>query len=176
MEKDWNNIKTVLGIRLYRENERNNYFLINFLDKHQNYYSIIKINNDYFILIEFVIVFEDYFNKFFKNTNWVNRFYELSYKDKEIIKKLHYHELFKYSDTVTNYFTVEVSKKHMRLKFSPKYPDNFLREKSIDFSKITPDMYNLCTDIILNGFYKYYQRGYIKRFNLKLHEFITENL
>lgn len=55
MEKDWNNIKTVLGIRLYRENERNNYFLINFLDKHQNYYSIIKINNDYFILIEFVI-------------------------------------------------------------------------------------------------------------------------
>ena len=43
MEKDWNNIKTVLGIRLYRENtERNNYFLINFLDKHQNYYSIIK--------------------------------------------------------------------------------------------------------------------------------------
>lgn len=37
-------------------------------------------------------------------------------------------------------------------------------------------MYNLCTDIILNGFYKYYQRGYIKRFNLKLHEFITENL
>lgn len=66
MEKDWNNIKTVLGIRLYRENERNNYFLINFLDKHQNYYSIIKINNDYFILIEFVIVFEDYFNKFSK--------------------------------------------------------------------------------------------------------------
>lgn len=66
MEKDWNNIKTVLGIRLYRENERNNYFLINFLDKHQNYYSIIKINNDYFILIEFVIVFEDYFNKFFQ--------------------------------------------------------------------------------------------------------------
>ena len=119
MEKDWNNIKTVLGIRLYRENERNNYFLINFLDKHQNYYSIIKINNDYFILIEFVIVFEDYFNKFFKNTNWVNRFYELSYKDKEIIKKLHYHELFKCLDTVTNYFTVEVSKKHMRLKFSP---------------------------------------------------------
>ena len=106
-------------------------FLINFLDKHQNYYSIIKINNDYFILIEFVIVFEDYFNKFFKNTNWVNRFYELSYKDKEIIKKLHYHELFKYSDTVTNYFTVEVSKKHMRLKFSPKYPDNFLREKNL---------------------------------------------
>ena len=108
MEKDWNNVKTVLGIRLYRENERNNYFLINFLDKHQIHYSIIKINNDYFILIEFVIVLEDYFNKFFKNTNWVNRFYELSYKDKEIIKKLHYHELFKYSDTVTNYFTVEV--------------------------------------------------------------------
>lgn len=73
---------------------------------------------------------------FSKNTNWVNRFYELSYKDKEIIKKLHYHELFKYSDTVTNYFTVEVSKKHMRLKFSPKYPDNFLREKSIDFPKL----------------------------------------
>lgn len=66
MEKDWNNIKTVLGIRLYRENERNNYFLINFLDKHQIHYSIIKINNDYFILKKFVIAFEDYFNKFFK--------------------------------------------------------------------------------------------------------------
>lgn len=83
MEKDWNNVKTVLGIRLYRENERNNYFLINFLDKHQIHYSIIKINNDYFILIKFVIAFEDYFNKFFKNTHWVNRFYEISYKDKK---------------------------------------------------------------------------------------------
>lgn len=30
MEKDWNNIKTVLGIRLYRENERNNYFFNKF--------------------------------------------------------------------------------------------------------------------------------------------------
>lgn len=29
---------------------------------------------------------------------------------------------FKCLDTVTNYFTVEVSKKHMRLKFSPKIP------------------------------------------------------
>ena len=37
-------------------------------------------------------------------------------------------------------------------------------------------MYSLCTDIILIGFYKYYRRGYIKKFNLKLHEFITENL
>lgn len=110
MEKDWNNVKTVLGIRLYRENERNNYFLINFLDKHQIHYSIIKINNDYFILIKFVIAFEDYFNKFFKNTHWVNRFYEISYKDKKVIKKLHYYELFKCLDTVTNYFTVEVSK------------------------------------------------------------------
>lgn len=97
-------------------------------------------------------------------------------KIKKVIKKLHYYELFKCLDTVTNYFTVEVSKKHMRLKFSPKYPDNFLKGKIINFSQITPDMYNLCTDIILNGFYKYYQRGYIKRFNLKLHEFITENL
>lgn len=133
MEKDWNNVKTVLGIRLYRENERNNYFLINFLDKHQIHYSIIKINNDYFILIKFVIAFEDYLNKFFKNTNWVNRFYEISYKDKKVIKKLHYYELFKCLDTVTNYFTVEVSKKHMRLKFSPKYPDNFLKGKIYKF-------------------------------------------
>lgn len=133
MEKDWNNVKTVLGIRLYRENERNNYFLINFLDKHQIHYSIIKINNDYFILIKFVIAFEDYFNKFFKNTNWVNRFYEISYKDKKVIKKLHYYELFKCLDIVTNYFTVEVSKKHMRLKFSPKYPDNFLKGKIYKF-------------------------------------------
>lgn len=133
MEKDWNNVKTVLGIRLYRENERNNYFLINFLDKHQIHYSIIKINNDYFILIKFVIAFEDYFNKFFKNTHWVNRFYEISYKDKKVIKKLHYYELFKCLDTVTNYFTVEVSKKHMRLKFSPKYPDNFLKGKIYKF-------------------------------------------
>lgn len=136
MEKDWNNVKTVLGIRLYRENERNNYFLINFLDKHQIHYSIIKINNDYFILIKFVIAFEDYFNKFFKNTNWVNRFYEISYKDKKVIKKLHYYELFKCLDIVTNYFTVEVSKKHMRLKFSPKYPDNFLKGKFIIFPKL----------------------------------------
>lgn len=133
MEKDWNNVKTVLGIRLYRENERNNYFLINFLDKHQIHYPIIKINNDYFILIKFVIAFEDYFNKFFKNTNWVNRFYEISYKDKKVIKRLHYYELFKCLDTVTNYFTVEVSKKHMRLKFSPKYPDNFLKGKIYKF-------------------------------------------
>lgn len=133
MEKDWNNVKTVLGIRLYRENERNNYFLINFLDKHQIHYSIIKINNDYFILIKFVIAFEDYFNKFFKNTHWVNRFYEISYKDKKVIKKLHYYELFKCLDTVTNYFTVEVSKKHMRLRFSPKYPDNFLKGKIYKF-------------------------------------------
>lgn len=180
MEEDWSNIRrTVLGIRLYKEDdkEKNNYFLINFLEENKVSFSIDEIGNNYFVLVDFIVAFEDYFKKFFGNKIWVNRFYEIYQSSKEILTKLYYfYNLLKYSDTVKDYYSIEVRKNHMRLSFSNKYYDNFLSEKTIEISKVTPDMYNLCSDIFLNDFKICYQRGFIEKFNPGLYKFITEKL
>lgn len=178
MEESWNNIRTVLGIKLHENSrERYNYFLINFLEENKVSFLIERINNNNFILIDFTIAFESYFKEFFSNKIWVSRFYEIYQNSKEILTKLYYfYNLLEYSYTVKDYYSIEVRKNHMKLTFSNKYSESFLNGKTIEISKVTPDMYNLCSDILLNDFRICYQRGFVKKFNPGLHRFIAMNL